>query len=214
MKLITDGGIYFEFVPFEPDYINEDGTITQDAPSLTLDQVKIDTDYILIMSSVSGAWRYLIGDTIAFTDIERAEIVITGRTKFFLNVVGSQLSVQKMNTGIQDLEEQFDIEIPEFTLAAVRIDEEFHHHWYLGTTADTSEKELAEKLDAHLSEANKNYRVARSKALKGVKVTTVDPSVFSEWSGAQKKKGGQVKMAKVMSEEKFAEWESFVKDLS
>lgn len=103
MKLITDNGIYFEFVPFKPEYILEDGSISQDAEVLNLSQVKTDEDYILIMSTVSGAWRYLIGDTIAFTDVERAEIKITGRTKFFLNVVGSQLSVNKMNAAVRDL---------------------------------------------------------------------------------------------------------------
>ena len=125
MQLITDGGIYFEFVPFDANYINQDGSIKQEAPSITLDQVELDQDYVLLISTVSGAWRYVIGDTIEFTDVERAEIRITGRTKFFLNVVGSQLSVNKMNTALRALEKQFTIQIPEFTLAAVRIDGEF-----------------------------------------------------------------------------------------
>lgn len=212
MKLVTDNGIYFEFVPFKPEYIQEDGSLSQDAPALTLAEVETDQDYVLIISTVSGAWRYLIGDTIAFTDVERAEIKITGRTKFFLNVVGSQLSVNKMDTALRELEEQFDIKIPEFTLAAIKVDGEFHHHWYLGTETDLAETKLAEALDTALKEANKNYKVARGKALKGVKVTTVSPEVFHEWSGANKKKGGQVKMERVMNEEKFAEWEEFVKN--
>lgn len=211
MQLITDGGIYFEFVPFEPDYVNADGSLKDEAPSITLAEVQPDTDYVLLISTVSGAWRYVIGDTIEFTDVEKAEIRITGRTKFFLNVVGSQLSVNKMNAALKEIEEQFDIEVPEFTLAATRFeDDEFYHHWYLGTDANISESELAESLDKALKDANKNYKVARSKALKGVKVTTVPTEVFAEWSGAQKKKGGQVKMERVMSEEKFEEWEAFV----
>ncbi|MDX1463865.1 MAG: GH3 auxin-responsive promoter family protein, partial [Marinirhabdus sp.] len=210
MKLVTDNGIYFEFVPFKPEYIQEDGSLSQDAPVLNLSEVETDQDYVLIISTVSGAWRYLIGDTIAFTDVERAEIKITGRTKFFLNVVGSQLSVHKMDTALRELEEKFDIEIPEFTLAAVKENDEFIHHWYLGTEASTSSSDLAKALDAALKEANKNYKVARNKALKGIKVTTVSPDVFYEWNGKNKKKGGQVKMARVMSEEKFAEWEEFV----
>src|SRR5690606_28533053 len=93
MKLVLDNGIYFEFVPFKAEYVNEDGSITDDAPVIPISEVKEDEDYILLISTVSGAWRYLIGDTIKFTDVERHEIRITGRTKFFLNVVGSQLSV-------------------------------------------------------------------------------------------------------------------------
>ncbi len=212
MKLSTNAGIYFEFVPFKPEYINNDGSLAQDAPALTLSEVEKDVDYVLIMSTVSGAWRYLIGDTIAFTDVERAEIKITGRTKFFLNVVGSQLSVNKMEDALRELEEKYDIEIPEFTLSAKKIDGEFYHSWYLGTTATVDEKELADALDQSLKNANKNYGVARGKSLKGVKVTTVDPAVFHEWSGANKKKGGQVKMEKVMGEEKFKEWEAFVSE--
>jgi hypothetical protein len=212
MKLITDNGIYFEFVPFKPEYILKDGSISQDAEVLNLSQVKTDEDYILIMSTVSGAWRYLIGDTIAFTDVERAEIKITGRTKFFLNVVGSQLSVNKMNAAVRDLEETFDIEIPEYTISAKRFDGEFYHSWYLGTNAKIDNAKLAEALDESLQNANKNYKVARGKSLKGVKVTSVSPDVFYEWSGANKKKGGQVKMEKVMGEEKFKDWEAFVEE--
>ena len=210
MQLITDNGIYFEFVPFKPEYINQDGSVKEDAPSIDLSKVKTGEDYVLLISTVSGAWRYVIGDTIEFIDVERAEIKITGRTKFFLNVVGSQLSVNKMNAALRELEEQFDIEIPEFTLAATRIEDEFYHHWYLGTTASISEEELSNALDQSLQDANKNYKVARSKALKGVKVSKVDPKLFSEWSGSQKKKGGQVKMERVMSEDKFKEWEAFI----
>ena len=212
MKLVTDNGIYFEFVPFKPEYILEDGSLSQEAPALTLDQVELNQDYVLIISTVSGAWRYLIGDTIAFTNIEKAEIKITGRTKFFLNVVGSQLSVNKMDTALRELEAQFDIKIPEFTLAAVKIEDAFYHHWYLGTETTIEASKIADALDKALKNANKNYRVARGKALKGIKVTTVAPEVFYEWSGKNKKKGGQVKMERVMDEEKFAEWEAFVKE--
>ncbi|QNJ98336.1 GH3 family domain-containing protein [Constantimarinum furrinae] len=214
MKLVTDNGIYFEFIPFKPEYINEDGSITRDAPCLDLSEVETNTDYVLVISTVSGAWRYLIGDTIAFTDVDRAEIIITGRTKFFLNVVGSQLSVNKMETALRELEEQFDIEIPEFTLAAVKYDNEFYHHWYLGTESAVNTEELANALDEALKSANKNYKVARSKALKGVKVTTIAPDVFYEWNAKNKKKGGQVKMARVMNEEKFSEWQRFVSDFN
>lgn len=210
MKLVLDNGIYFEFVPFKAEYVKEDGSITDEAPVISLSDIKEEEDYILLISTVSGAWRYLIGDTIKFTDIERYEIKITGRTKFFLNVVGSQLSVNKMEDAVKELEEKFDIEVPEFTLAAIRIDGEFYHYWYIGTETTVSNEELAEALDKSLKDANKNYSVARSKALKGVKVKTISPDLFYEWNAFNKKKGGQVKMEKVMDEEKFAMWQSFI----
>lgn len=210
MKLITDNGVYFEFVPFKPEYVNQDGSLTNNAPSLPLDQVREGEDYVLIISTVAGAWRYIIGDTIEFTDVKRAEIKITGRTKFFLNTVGSQLSVNKLNDAVKHLEEELDIKIPEYTLCAKRFDDGFYHTWYLGSDSMVDSEKTANVLDAYLKSANKNYKVARSKALEGVKVHIVPQTIFAEWSGANKKKGGQVKMERVMGEEKFAEWEDFV----
>ncbi len=214
MKLVLDNGIYFEFVPFKPEYIDEDGSVKDGAPVIPLSQVKKEEEYVLVISTVAGAWRYLIGDTIKFTDLDRHEIRITGRTKFFLNVVGSQLSVNKMNDAVKELEEKYSLEIPEFTVAAVKKDGEFIHKWYLGAEGEgeANPQELARSLDEILKEANKNYSVARSKALKGVEVVVVPPDYFYEWSARNKKKGGQVKMEKVMKEEKFAEWEHFVKE--
>lgn len=216
MKLVVDNGIYFEFVPFKPEYIAEDGSIKDNSPVVKLEEVEAEKDYVLLISTVSGAWRYLIGDTIKFTDVERREIRITGRTKFFLNVVGSQLSVNKMNDAVKELEKKFNITIPEFTVAAVKNKEgDYIHKWYLGVEGgDADEKDLASALDETLKSANKNYGVARSKALKGVEVVKVSPNVFTEWSATNKKKGGQVKMEKVMNEEKFADWEKFVTSLN
>ncbi|WP_372752545.1 GH3 auxin-responsive promoter family protein [Mariniflexile sp.] len=210
MQLVTDGGIYFEFVPFKPEFINQDGSLVANAPSLTIEEVELNQDYVLLISTVSGTWRYIIGDTIEFTDLERAEIKITGRTKFFLNTVGSQLSVNKLDDAVKHLEEHFNIKIKEYTIAAKRFNEEFYHSWYFGTEDTVEADAMADALDEFLKQANKNYRVARSKALKGVKVKTISPELFYDWNAANKKKGGQVKMERVMNEEKFAEWETFI----
>ncbi len=211
MQLVTDNGIYFEFVPFNPDYIREDGSLEQGVPSMGLAEVEAGRDYILLISTVAGAWRYLIGDTIRFTDVKRAEIEITGRTKFFLNTVGSQLSVNKLDDAVAHLERETGVEIPEYTICALTYGGAYYHHWYLGT--DTPRKDILkgapEILDVYLKSANKNYAVARSKALKGVKATPVPLGAFYEWNAQQKKKGGQVKMEKVMKPEKFREWKAF-----
>ncbi|WP_100614393.1 GH3 family domain-containing protein [Confluentibacter citreus] len=209
MQLATNQGIYFEFVPFLPEYINEDGSIKPKAPAHTLDSVELNKEYVLIISTVAGAWRYIIGDTIEFKDIERAEIKITGRTKFFLNTVGSQLSVNKLDDAIKHLEESFNIEIREYTICAKRYEGEFYHSWYLGTVDNIESDVLAQSIDDYLK-ANKNYDVARTKALKGVKAKTIPSSIFYEWNAVNNKKGGQVKMQRVMNEDTFSEWETFV----
>lgn len=214
MQLLTDNGIFFEFVPFKPEFINQDGSLKPDSPSISIEAVELDQDYVLLISTVSGTWRYSIGDTIQFTDISKAEIKITGRTKFFLNTVGSQLSVNKMDTAMKELEDEYDMDISEYTICAKRgEDDEFYHYWYLGssnTSLDASE--VAESLDEKLKSANKNYKVARTKALNGVKVNLINPDVFYDWNARNKKKGGQVKMERVMNEEKFQEWEKFVQE--
>ncbi len=211
MQLVTDNGIYFEFVPFLPEYISTDGSLLPGAPVLGLSEVALEKDYVLLISTVAGTWRYVIGDTIVFTDLKRAEIKITGRTKFFLNTVGSQLSVNKLDDAVGYLEEKFSTKIPEYTVSAQRYEEEFYHYWYLGTESELNETKVMEALDQYLKEVNKNYRRARSKALKGVKIHLLSPEVFYEWNAYNKKKGGQVKMEKVMDDKKFGKWEEFLK---
>src|SRR5699024_6352395 len=68
MQLLTNNGIYFEFVPFQQEYINPDGSLTKNAPSKTLGEVAPGKEYVMVISTVAGAWRYLIGDTVEFTD--------------------------------------------------------------------------------------------------------------------------------------------------
>ena len=212
MKLLVDNGIYFEFVPFEAQYINTDGSLVKGAPSIGLKDVKLNQEYVLIISTVSGAWRYEIGDTIEFTDVERAEIKITGRTKFFLNVVGSQLSVNKMDDAMQNLEKEFSTKITEYTVCAKRAEDgEFYHYWYIGVDEELEEERVSHSIDEFLKAGNKNYKVARGKALKGLKLKLIPTEVFYDWSGANKKKGGQVKLEKVMGEATFNEFSKFVK---
>ena len=210
MELALGNGIYFEFVPFTPDNITNEGSVNPNAAALTIDQVVEGQEYILLISTVSGAWRFMIGDTIAFTDVEKAEIKITGRTKFFLNVVGSQLSVHQMDKAMEAIQEKFDLAIPEYTVAAVQQEGEYIHHWCLGVKEGKAEEgQVAEYLDQYLQENNKNYKVARSKALKGVKTSLIAADLFYDYNEKQKKKGGQVKFPRVMEEKDFRDWENF-----
>lgn len=213
MQLSLDSGIYFEFIPFKEEYFDENGSPLPDAPALSLNEVKEGVDYAMLISTVSGAWRYSIGDTIEFTDLEKAEIKITGRTKHFLNVVGSQLSVAKMNEAVEELEAGLGLQIPEFTVGAIKRNGDFIHQWFLGLSAQTEadEAKVGEKLDEILKSKNKNYKVARSKALKGIEVNLIRANDFHNWNERNKKKGGQVKMPRMMDEESLKAFEKFVK---
>lgn len=201
MQLAVEHGIFYEFIPFDERGFDETGQLLDDPLVLHLGQVEEGQDYALLVSTPAGAWRYLIGDTIKFTDLARFEMVISGRTKYFLNVVGSQLSEEKLNTGIEQLSDELGVEINEFAVAAIKEDGEYLHQWVLGTNKDIDEQAAAQRLDQLLQALNKNYKVARSKALKAVRVKAVRPTQLYSWLEARKdKKGGQIKLPKVMKE--------------
>ncbi len=212
MTLLTDNGIYFEFVPLKPENIDDNGLIKDGIQSLTIGEVEEDVDYILVISTVSGAWRYMIGDTIRFTDKERVEIEITGRTKYFLNVVGSQLSEIQMIKALEKLGADQNLDIKEFTVCAIKKGDDYIHRWYLGSMdePETDNKRLAGELDNNLKEINKNYNKTRTKALKDVEAIVVPVNYFYDWAEHRKKKGGQTKVPKVMKEDEFRDWESFI----
>ncbi|MGK6351718.1 GH3 family domain-containing protein [Parapedobacter sp. DT-150] len=214
MALIVDNGVFFEFVPFTGDNMDEHGCVRQDAEVLTLEEAKPHVQYVLLISTVAGAWRYMIGDTVMITDVERAEIIITGRTKHFLNVVGEQLSVHQMNAAMERLGERFDVDVLEFTVAAVRQGEDYINKWYIGTNKALDASAVTAFLDRELAENNKNYKVARDKALKGIEVEIVPADYFYQWSKATKKLGGQTKIPRVMKEEDFRAFENFVESLA
>jgi hypothetical protein len=213
MALNTDNGIFFEFVPFGDGNVDEDGKVKPDAPCLTIEDVEENCDYVLLISTVSGAWRYMIGDTVVITDKKRAEIRITGRTKHYLNVVGEQLSVHQMNNVIKALDQHFDLNIKEFVAATILNSEEYFIKWVIGTEKSADVEQAAIFIDNNLQENNKNYKVARSKALRGIKVEFVKNENIYRWSEEFKKLGGQTKIPRVMKEDDFIEFEKYLRSL-
>jgi hypothetical protein len=214
MALIVNNGIFFEFVPFDEENIDEDGRVKQGVKVLTLEQTEENKEYVLLISTVSGAWRYMIGDTVMITDKKRSEIRISGRTKHYLNVVGEQLSIQKMNMAIEKLEHAYDMEIKEFVAATVFEDEQYKMKWMIGTDKEIDAEKAAQLIDEELCNNNKNYKVARTKALKRVEVEVIPVEQFYNWSEEFKKLGGQAKIPRVMKEEAFNEFRNYVLQLA
>lgn len=210
MALFPDNGIFYEFVPFDGDHVDENGLLKPGAKVFSLADAEENTEYVLLISTVSGAWRYMIGDTVQITDKAKAEIKITGRTKHFLNVVGSQLSVNQMNDALRVIEQEYDVVIKEFIVAAVHRGEDYIHKWFLSSDKFPDPIKVAESLDKTLRENNKNYNVARGRALKGIETELIPEEIFYKWSEDTKKLGGQVKIPRVMKEEDFLEFEAFV----
>lgn len=202
MEIALDHGMYFEFIPHDETGFDATGQMLEKPKVVDFRDVVENKDYALLASTPAGAWRYMIGDTIKFTDKEKMEIVITGRTKYWLNVVGSQLSEEKLNKAIQTLNEKTDSRIKEFTVGAIPTEDgnDYYHQWVLGVEdGDLNEEEALKILDEHLQEVNKNYKVARAKALKGVKVKVASANRLYDFLEEKKnKKGGQIKFPKVM----------------
>ena len=210
MKLVLNNGIFYEFVPFEEQYFNGNGELHPDAATYMIDEVEENKDYALILSTCAGAWRYTIGDVIRFTSVEDAEIVITGRTKHYLSLCGEHLSVDNMNKAVKMLEEQFNIEIPEFTVAGEHHGTLFAHHWYIGIDKQADPEKVREQLDANLKDLNDDYAVERGAALKEVFVEALPTSYFYDFLKEKGKVGGQNKFPRVMKGRMLDEWKDFL----
>ncbi len=211
MQLVLNNGIYYEFVPFNDQHFDSDGKILPNAGALTLNEVEEGKEYAILLSSNSGAWRYLIGDTIKFTSIEHFEIVITGRTKHFLSLVGEHLSVENMNAAIAHLSSVTDASIPEYVVSGIHHGNLFAHKWYIGVeNGKITDEEASKMIDEHLCKINDDYAVERKAALKDIQVRVIPAQVFLDWLKSKGKEGGQNKFPRVLKGEAFAEWELFV----
>jgi len=216
MKLILNSGVFFEFIPFNENNFDLDGSLLDKPEALTIAEVKEGVDYALLISTSTcgGAWRYLIGDTIRFIDKAKSEIIITGRTKHYLSICGEHLSVENMNEGIQKVEEELDVSIPEFTVSAVESGNFFTHKWYIGCKPLANSEQVRSVLDQRLKDVNDDYATERASVLQDIQVKVIAPDIFYHWQEKQGKMGGQNKFPRVMNKEQFREWEAFVQQHS
>lgn len=210
MQLVLDNGIFFEFVPFDELNFNSEGMVVDSPEVLTLDDVEEGCEYALLISTCAGTWRYLIGDTVRFTDKSKAKIVITGRTKHFLSLCGEHLSVDNMSRGIQMVSEGMGIDIKEFTVTGIAYDGLFAHKWYLGVDGENiSNPEVKERLDLALKSLNDDYAVERQAALKEIFIEMVPNQLFYDFLKLKGKEGGQHKFPRVLNG-LTKDWEGFI----
>lgn len=210
MKLALNNNIFFEFVPFNQENFDNEGNMVANPQALMIHEVEENKNYALLISTNAGTWRYLIGDTIQFVDIERSEIIITGRTKHFLSLVGEHLSVDNMNKAIQLVSEELNIDIGEFTVAGVPFGNFFAHHWYIATDDEIDKEVLKKAIDEKLKELNDDYEVERKHALKEIIITVLSERTFMEFMKSKGKIGGQHKFPRVLKGTILDDWEVFV----
>ena len=143
-------------------------------------------------------------------DLEKNEVVITGRTKHFLSLVGEHLSVDNMNKAIELVSKELNIDIKEFTVTGIAFEGMFAHHWYVGTDDKVDVKVLKELLDEKLKELNDDYKVERIAALKDVIVDVLPVDTFYEFMRLKGKVGAQNKFPRVLKNKQLHEWKDYL----
>jgi GH3 auxin-responsive promoter len=210
MQLVLNNNIFFEFVPFDDINFDADGNMIEDPEVLMIHEIEEGKNYAILISTNAGAWRYAIGDTVKLIDKERSEIIITGRTKHFLSLVGEHLSVDNMTTAIELTSRELNISIPEFTVAGVPHGNFFAHEWFIATDDNVDDKQLAEVLDAKLKILNDDYEVERKHALKAVTAHVLPEQVFLDFMNSKGKIGGQHKFPRVLKGKMLDDWKEYL----
>jgi hypothetical protein len=162
------------------------------------------------MSTNAGNWRYIIGDTIKFVDLEKSEVVITGRTKHFLSLTGEHLSVENMNKAIELVSEEFNVSIPEYTVVGFPYENFFAHRWYIATNDKVDAEKIRKRIDENLRVLNDDYATERDSALKAVFLEVLPEETFMKFMEAKGKLGSQHKFPRVMKGKMLEEWERFL----
>jgi hypothetical protein len=212
IKLVLNNGVFYEFVPFNSENFDEDGNPRPNPKTYLIDEVAANTDYAVMLSTCSGAWRYIIGDVVRFTNPKEGEIIITGRTKQFLSLCGEHMSVDNMNKAIDVVSKKFNITIKEFTVAGFPYENLFAHRWYIGCDDDCLDAAaIKATLDETLSQINDDYAVERTSALKEVFVEILPNSVFYDYMRSIGKEGAMNKFPRVLKGKQLKDWEAYLK---
>jgi hypothetical protein len=210
MRLVTNEHIFLEFVPFDDRNFDHDSELVENPEALLIDEIEEGKDYAILLSTSAGAWRYLIGDTVRLVDRERSEIIITGRTKHFLSLVGEHLSVDNMNKAIKLVSEELNIRIPEYTVVGEPFGNFFAHHWYIACDEKVDADGLRQKIDERLCELNDDYAVERRSALKEVFLDVLPEQQFMGFMESKGKVGGQHKFPRVLKGKMLEDWQLYL----
>lgn len=195
MLLMIDYGIFYEFMP-----IDEVGKENPKTYSLT--DVTLGKNYAMIITTSSGLWRYMIGDTVKFTSKNPYKFIITGRIKNFINAFGEELIVDNAEKGIEKACEVTGAQVLDYSAAPVFMDStaKCRHQWLIEFARQPdSLAKFAEVLDNTLKEVNSDYEAKRSKniTLQSPEVIIARKGLFNDWLEQNGKLGGQHKIPRL-----------------
>jgi hypothetical protein len=203
LLLMLDYGIFYEFIPV-------DELENENPRALRLDEVQLDTNYALLITTNAGLWRYNIGDTVKFTSLSPFRIRISGRTKHFLNAFGEEVIVENAEEAITRACEATGAIIDNFTAAPVYLAEgkKGRHEWVVEFKRDPSAiAEFVEVLDKTLRSINSDYDAKRAHdlALTAPSVHSVRQGTFYDWMKRRGKLGGQNKVPRLSNSREYVE---------
>jgi hypothetical protein len=196
MILLTNHGVFYEF----------EDIITKEV--FDLSKVQINKDYALLISTFSGLWRYRIGDTIKFSSINPYRILITGRTKQFINAFGEEVIVENSNAAISNTCKLLSKSFYNYSAAPIYITGEKRgaHEWIIELeNIPKDKKEFSKILDQELRKVNSDYDAKRYKniALKEPEIHFVRRGFFDYWLKRRNKLGGQSKVPRLSNDRKY-----------
>jgi hypothetical protein len=212
MRLVTDTGIFYEFVPV--------AELGADTPTRhTVATVETGVDYAIVMTTCAGLWGYLIGDVVRFVDRARPRLLITGRTSYMLSSFGEHVTGELIETCVLEAARASGLEIAEFTVGTEFADgNAWGRHAYTVETATAPSPErvaaFTDVLDRELAARNEDYAERRvvPTGLQRPVVTAVRPGAFKAWMKSKGKLGGQHKVPRVVTNGAFAEVHAFMAD--
>jgi len=203
MLLLLNSGIFYEFIRAESFF--------DDNPArLTIADVKIGVNYVMIISTNAGLWGYNLGDTIAFTSTSPYRIVVTGRIKHFISAFGEHVIAKEVEEAMLEAIQSSNARINEFTVAPQVHPPEGelpHHEWFIEfEIAPSNIKAFKKVLDQSLQKQNSYYfDLIEGNILQPLKVTALQPGAFQRHMQDQGKLGGQNKVVRLSNDRKIAE---------
>lgn len=203
LLLLTNNGIFYEFVPVAEYY--------QENPKrISLSEVQLNTNYVLILNTNAGLFGYNIGDTIKFTSIKPYRIVVTGRVKHFISAFGEHVIGEEVEFALLQTAKKYAIEITEFTVApqvAPSNGELPYHEWLIEFENEPNNlKQFASEVDEALQQKNIYYKdLIEGNILQPLKITSLVKNTFINYMKAEGKLGGQNKVPRLSNDRKIAE---------
>lgn len=203
LLLMLDYGIFYEFIPMDTF-----GTTNQKV--IPLSEVELFKNYAVVITTNSGLWRYLIGDTVRFTSLNPYRIRVSGRTKHHINVFGEELMVENTDQAIAKTCSQLNCEVKDYTVAPIfmKNKEKGSHEWMIEFKKAPEDVTLFAKiLDETLQTVNSDYEAKRYKnmTLNPLKINVARENLFYDWLKLKDKLGGQHKIPRLSNQRDYLE---------